>query len=116
MNNARTSLKNALSVGIIVFISLVGMGGCSFSTPAPSFQNSTPITIGASISLSGDFSDDGKALQKGYELWQEAVNNRGGLLGRPVKFDFLPDDSTAAKVAANYEQMISQNHDDLVVG
>lgn len=116
MKNARASIKTYLSIGVVVFVSLVGLGGCSLSTPAPSFKNTTPITIGASISLSGEYSENGKALQKGYQLWQDAVNQRGGLLGRPVKFDFVPDDSTQAKVAANYQQMIAQNHDDLVVG
>lgn len=116
MNNASACLKNALSIGVLLLISLVGLGGCSFSSPAPSFQNATPITIGASLSLSREFAEAGKALQKGYQLWQDAVNKRGGLLGRPVKFDFLADDSTPAKVAANYQQMITQNHDNLVVG
>ena len=28
-----------------------------------------PITIGISVSLSGDFSGDGKATQQGYKIW-----------------------------------------------
>lgn len=116
MNNTRASIKNLLSLGVIALISVLGLGACSSSTPAPSFQNNTPITIGASISLKGDFSEDGSALQKGYQLWQDAVNGRGGLLGRPVKFDFLSDDSTPDQVVANYQEMITQHHDDLVVG
>ncbi|HLW02882.1 MAG TPA: amino acid ABC transporter substrate-binding protein [Ktedonobacterales bacterium] len=115
MNKAGTAIRYYLSIGVVLLISLIGAGGCSLST-APTFQNSTPITIGTSISTSGDFSDDGKALQEGYQLWQNAVNNSGGLLGRPVQFDFLPDDSTPQKVTANYQQMITKNHDDLVVG
>lgn len=99
----------------MALISLAGLAACSLSTPPP-FQNSTPITIGASISTSGDFTEDGKALLRGYQPWQQAVNNRGGLLGRPIKFDFMDDDSTPGKVTANYQQMIAQNHDDLVLG
>ena len=116
MNSIPASIKNYLSVGVIVVISLLGLGGCSLSTPTPPFQNTTPITIGASISLSGVYSENGMALQKGYQLWQDAVNSRGGILGRPIKFDFISDDSTPAKVAANYQRMITQNHDNLLVG
>ncbi len=115
MRKADAACKSYLSFGVILLISLLGLGGCSTST-TPSFQNAKPIKIGASISTSGDFSADGHALEQGYLLWQEAVNNSGGLLGRPVQFDFLQDNSTAAKVTANYQQMIAADHDDLVLG
>lgn len=115
MDTTGMYIKKYLRFGLMAFISLIGLGACSLSTPAPSLTGA-PIKIGASISVSGDFSADGKALQQGYQLWQNAVNQRGGLLGRPVQFDFLPDDSTQAKVMANYQKMITVNHDDLVVG
>lgn len=109
-----TSMKKYLFLGAVL-LSLVGLGGCSTSTPV-TFQNSTPIKIGTSVSTSGVFTEDGDALKRGYQLWQESINRRGGLLGHPVQFDFQPDDSTQAKVTANYQKMITENHDDLVVG
>ena len=40
-----------------------------------------PIKIGASLPLTGEFSEPGKAAQQGYEVW--ATDQRtGGLLGR----------------------------------
>lgn len=115
MSRTMSYIKKYFCAGLMMYISLIGLGACSLSNSAPS-QNATPIKIGVSISVSGDFSDDGKALQKGYQLWQDAVNGRGGLLGRPVQFDFVNDDSTPEKVMANYQKMIMVNHDDLVVG
>ena len=44
-----------------------------------------PIKIGISLSLSGDFSDPGKAVKKGYDLWAAYVNGHGGILGRKVQ-------------------------------
>ncbi len=116
MYKTTTYFAKTFYTGLILLLSLVALGACSDQSGPTPFQSTNPIRIGASISTSGDFSADGKALQQGYQLWQDAVNARGGLLGRPVQLDFLNDDSTAAKVTANYQKMISVNHDDLVVG
>ena len=116
MYNTITNHVKLLYVGLILLLGLVGLSACSESSSQAQFQNTNPIKIGASISLSGDFTADGKAFQQGYQLWQDTINKQGGLLGRPVQFDFLKDDSTKAQVTANYQKMISVNHDDLVAG
>ncbi|MGH2873619.1 MAG: amino acid ABC transporter substrate-binding protein [Solirubrobacteraceae bacterium] len=76
----------------------------------------TPITIGTSLSLSGDFSADGQAYQRGYELWVADQNKAGGLLGHPIKLDVLSDASSPAQVVSNYEKLIGSDHDQLVFG
>ncbi len=117
MGKSYRSIKKFISIELLLLISLAGLAACSQPDSQPrQFVNTAPIRIGASISLSGDFTADGKALQQGYQLWQDAVNKRGGLLGRQVQFDFVKDNSTAEQVSANYQKLISQNHDDLVVG
>lgn len=75
-----------------------------------------PITIGVSLSLSGDFSADGKAFQQGYQLWADDVNAKGGLLGRQVKLIFLSDASSPQQVTTNYQTLITQNKVDLLFG
>jgi branched-chain amino acid transport system substrate-binding protein len=76
-----------------------------------------PITIGASLSLTGDFSADGQAFQRGYELWASYVNSHGGLLGgRKVQMTFLNDASDPTTVTTNYTKLIAQNKVDLVFG
>ena len=74
------------------------------------------ITIGASLSLTGDFSSDGQAFQKGYELWAKDVNAKGGILGKQVKLTFLNDASSANQVVTNYQTLISSDHVDLTFG
>ncbi|MBV9232331.1 MAG: amino acid ABC transporter substrate-binding protein [Chloroflexi bacterium] len=105
------------SLFVIAAMALTTLGACAQS-PAPSdtTQNQKPIKIGISVSLSGDFSDDGKALEKGYQLWAADVNKKGGLLGRPVQLDILSDNSNEQQVQTNYQKLITVDHVDLVFG
>lgn len=78
--------------------------------------NKNPILIGVSLSLTGDFSADGQAFQRGYNLWASDVNKAGGLLGRQVKFKFLDDKSDPTQGSTNVQQLISSNHVNMLFG
>ncbi len=109
--------KKVLSIFGIVTMIFAGLSACSQgNTGGANFTNSTPITIGASISTKADFAADGAAVLKGYQLWAQTINNSGGLLGRPVKLIILNDDSTPEKVTANYQTLINKDHVDLLFG
>jgi len=107
------------SVGALIaaLFVLSACGGTS-NTPAaggtPTPQ--PPIKIGISVSLSGDFSADGKATEQGYQLWADTVNKNGGLLGRQIQLDFLSDASSTTQVVTNYQTLITVHKDDLVLG
>ena len=92
----------------------------SSSSPATgtssSSTNKAPITIGASLSLTGDFSADGQAFQRGYELWASDVNKAGGLLGRQVTLKILNDNSSPTQVQTNYQTLFAQDKVDLAFG
>jgi branched-chain amino acid transport system substrate-binding protein len=75
-----------------------------------------PITIGTSLSLSGDFAADGQAFQRGYELWAADQNAKGGLLGHKIKLQVISDSSSASQVVSNYQKLIGSNKDQLVFG
>jgi branched-chain amino acid transport system substrate-binding protein len=98
------------------------VAGCSSSSSSTATGGSTassskaPIVIGASLSLTGDFSADGQAFQKGYELWAADVNAKGGILGRKVELKILNDGSSATQVDTNYQTLISGDHVDLTFG
>jgi branched-chain amino acid transport system substrate-binding protein len=77
---------------------------------------SGPIKIGISLSLSGDFSDSGKAAQRGYKLWQKVVNAKGGVLGRQVQLIIQDDASNPTQAQTNYQNFITKNKVDLVFG
>jgi branched-chain amino acid transport system substrate-binding protein len=75
-----------------------------------------PVKIGISLSLSGDFSDSGKAAERGYKLWAKLVNARGGLLGRQVQLIIQDDTSSPTQAQTNYQTFITKNKVDLVFG
>ena len=79
-------------------------------------SDKSPVVIGTSLSLSGDFSADGQAFQRGYQLWADDINKSGGLLGHPVKLDVVSDASSPAQVVTNYQKLISSDHAKLVFG
>ncbi|MGH9109788.1 MAG: ABC transporter substrate-binding protein [Acidimicrobiales bacterium] len=79
-------------------------------------SSKSPVVIGASLSLSGDFSADGQAFQRGYELWQHDVNKHGGMLGHRVKLKVISDASSTSQVSTNYNTLIASDHAKLVVG
>src|SRR5579859_1369320 len=75
-----------------------------------------PIVIGTSLSLTGDFSVDGQAFERGYNLWVDSINKHGGLLGHKVTLKVLNDNSDPATVATNYTQLINSDHAAFVFG
>jgi branched-chain amino acid transport system substrate-binding protein len=78
--------------------------------------NTAPIVIGASLPLTGDFSQPGVASQRGYTIWQDMVNANGGLLGRQVELKIVDDGSNQNTVVADYNRLISQDKVDLLLG
>ena len=75
-----------------------------------------PIRIGISLPLTGDFSEPGKGVQNGYDTWATMVNEAGGLLGRPVEMIYRDDASDPNRVISDYEQLITQEEVDMVLG
>jgi branched-chain amino acid transport system substrate-binding protein len=67
------------------------------------------VTIGISLSLSGDFSDSGKAAMRGYQLWASVVNAHGGLGGKQVKLKIVDDTSSPTQVVTNYQNLITHD-------
>ncbi len=104
------------AVPAILLVLLVA--GCSSggSSGGGGGGSSKPIVIGASLPLTGDFSQPGTASQKGYTLWQEMVNAKGGLLGRKVQLKIVDDASDQNTIVSDYTRLISQDKVDLLLG
>ncbi|HZT98908.1 MAG TPA: ABC transporter substrate-binding protein, partial [Ktedonobacteraceae bacterium] len=95
---SRWTVLNAVGMLTLILAICSACGGQSATTTTSTNQPQTPIKIGVSVSLSGDFSADGKATEQGYQLWADSVNKSGGLLGRQIKLNFLSDASSTTQV------------------
>jgi branched-chain amino acid transport system substrate-binding protein len=112
----RLALKAAAVAGVMS----LGLAACSSSDSGSSGSNgssgSGDLTIGASLPLTGDFSEPGKAAQQGYEVWQAVTNGNGGLLNKQVKLTVKDDASNQNTVVTDYNALISQDNVDLLLG
>src|SRR5437763_7085228 len=95
-------LTGALTVTVIGLLAGCGSSGSSGGQVA----KGKPVVIGASLSLSGDFSADGQAFERGYKLWAHDQNAKGGLMGHKVNLEVLSDASSPAQVNSNYQKLI----------
>jgi branched-chain amino acid transport system substrate-binding protein len=104
------------ALALALVLAPAGLGGPTRTTTTCIKGAGKSIKVGASLSLSGDFSADGQAFKRGYTLWAANVNRHGGLLGCPVKLDIVSDASNPAQVVTNYQKLISSDHVDLTFG
>jgi branched-chain amino acid transport system substrate-binding protein len=114
MNAAQRVRSGMAAIAIVAMVTLSGCGGGDDGGSGGS--SSDPITIGVSLPLTGDFSEPGKGIQRGYEAWAKIVNDSGGLLGRRVELKVLDDQSNADRIVTDYEQLIGKDKVDLVFG
>jgi branched-chain amino acid transport system substrate-binding protein len=110
MKHNRGRLQTLTAVG-----ALAALGVTACSTATSSNGSHTPIIVGATEPLTGQFAADGIASRQGLEVWASDVNAIGGLLGRPVKLKILNDDSNPAAVTKDYTKLITQDHVNLTV-
>jgi branched-chain amino acid transport system substrate-binding protein len=109
-----------LALTAVAASAAIALASCSSSTTTtPSSSGGatkSPILIGTSLSQTGDFSVDGQAFERGYNLWVQNINKHGGLLGHKVTLKVLNDNSDPATVATNYNQLINVDHAAFVFG
>ena len=90
------------------------------SEPAPDESagapTGEPIVVGSTLPLTGPLAATGVIHQIAGEQFVEQLNDSGGLLGRPVEWLVLDDESDQANVTTLYERLISEDQVDLIMG
>jgi len=98
------------SFSSVLFLFALNIAGLS---PAVA-QTGTPIVIGGSLGLTGQYARLSEELDRGLRIWREDVNARGGILGRPVEIKVYDDQSDPTTSAKLYEKLIVQDKVDLL--
>src|SRR4051794_4457864 len=78
-------------------------------------QSGDPIRIGFGMALSGPLAANGKSSLVAMKVWEDDVNAKGGLLGRPVKLVYYDDQSNPSTVPGIYTKLIDVDKVDFVV-
>jgi branched-chain amino acid transport system substrate-binding protein len=74
-----------------------------------------PVTIGFGMALTGGLAAAGKTALLAMQIWQDDVNAKGGLMGRPVKLLYYDDQSTPPTVPGIYTKLLDVDKVDLIV-
>jgi branched-chain amino acid transport system substrate-binding protein len=114
----RRRSRRAGAGALVILLAGALASACSSGSNAsgPGGNSHSPIVIGASVSLSGDFSADGANYVNAYKLWADQENAHGGLLGHPIKLDLVSDGSDPNQVTTDYNKLISLDHASLLLG
>jgi len=92
----------------------LALAGCSADNTGGGADDA--LTIGASLPLTGEFSQGGLDTQQGYEVWEALTNEAGGLLGRDVEIIVRDDATNQNTVVTNYNALIDEDQVDLLLG
>lgn len=76
----------------------------------------TPLRIGQSLSLTGPLAQTGLVHKIVAEIFIARANAEGGLLGRPIEYVLLDDQSKPDTARTLYERLVTSEKVDLIMG
>jgi len=88
--------------------------GAAAGLAAPAIAQNKPFTIGFSMNLTGPLAPNGKATLLAMQIWEEEINGKGGLLGRPVKLVYYDDQSNPSTVPGLYTKLMDVDKVDII--
>src|SRR5205807_3181942 len=93
------------------------LAACALSFAGAAWaQSGEPIKIGYGISQTGGLAPNGKSALLAQKIWEEDINAKGGLLGRPVKLVYYDDQTNPATVPGIYTKLLDIDKVDLIIG
>jgi branched-chain amino acid transport system substrate-binding protein len=98
---------------------VAGIGGLALAGAArpvwAQAPSGTPVKIGQALALTGPFAQTGLVHKIVSEYYVERLNKNGGLLGRPVEYTLLDDQSKPDVSRTLYERLITSDKVDLIL-
>src|SRR5262249_30772960 len=104
--NRRSAARAVVSLIAAVSAVLFGAGAV---------RAADPISIGFGMALTGPLAANGKMSLLAMKIWEEDVNAKGGLLGRPVKLVYYDDQSNPSTVPGIYTKLLDVDKVDFAV-
>ncbi len=100
------------------FVAAAGAFGASalLAQHAAAQPSGAPIRVGGTLALTGPLSSTGLVHKLTGEIYVDALNKRGGLLGRPVEWVLKDDQSKPDLARTLYEQLVTADKVDLLIG
>ena len=87
----------------------------AFLFAAAPIKAAEPIKIGFGMALTGPLAANGKMSLVAMQIWEDDINAKGGLLGRPVKLVYYDDQSNPSQVPSIYAKLLDVDKVDLIV-
>src|SRR4051812_49560142 len=101
---------------LLAGLALVAAAALAPPAEAQQAPSGEPIRIGFGMGLTGGLAASGKAALLAMKIWEEEINAKGGLLGRPVKLIYYDDQSNPATVPGIFTKLLDVDKVDLVMG
>ena len=74
------------------------------------------IKIGYSMAMTGGLGPNGQSALLAQKIWEEDINAKGGLIGRPVKLIYYDDQTNPSTVPGIYSKLLDVDKVDLIIG
>ena len=95
---------------------IAGTIGLAAFQPLRAAPSGQPIRIGSTLALTGPLAQTSLIHKAVGEIYVELLNKKDGLLGRPVEWVLLDDQSKPDVARSLYEKLITVDKVDLIMG
>ena len=99
---------------LLAGLALITAASLPLAVTAQQAPSGEPIKIGFGMGLTGGLASAGKSALLAIKIWEEEINAKGGLLGRPVKLIYYDDQSNPATVPGIYTKLLDVDKVDIV--
>jgi branched-chain amino acid transport system substrate-binding protein len=96
--------------------SLIALVLLAVAAPAAAAPSGPPVRIGGTLALTGPLAPTALIHKIAGEIYVEELNKASGLLGRPVEWVLLDDQSKPDLARSLYEKLVTVDKVDLVIG
>jgi len=97
-------------------VALAGLGCLALVGSSGGAPSGTPVRIGSTLALTGPLAATALVHKISGEIFVEHLNKKNGLLGRPVEWVLLDDQSKPELARTLYERLITVDRVELLMG